>query len=111
LPFWTNNTLDHENGGFYGVLSTSNEIGNNVERSAVLCGKILSAFSQAAQKYQQKSYLDVTKWSYQYLVTQFGDDTFDGIYWSLDRLGQPVMDHKHTYDPVHVGNSELSTPK
>ena len=97
LPFWANNTLDRENGGFYGALSSSNEINNKIERSAVLCGRILWTFSQATLKYQQETHLDVAKWAHQYLSSRFWDDTFEGIYWSLDREGKPVMDRKHTY--------------
>lgn len=97
LPFWMNHTLDRENGGFYGAVTNDLRIRNQVERSAVLCSRILWTFSTAAQLYGEESYLNTAHWAFDYLSNRFWDEQHQGVYWSLDRHGQPVNDRKHTY--------------
>ena len=97
LPFWRDHLPDRENGGFYGAISSSNQIQNDVERSAVLCSRILWTFSKAANKYSDPSYLEIADWAWQSLTGSFWDEQFGGIYWSIDKRGNPVMDRKHTY--------------
>ena len=97
LPFWMNHTLDQENKGFYGAVTNKHLVQNQVERSAVLCGRILWTFSTAARLYSDSSYLQVADWVFDYLSTRFWDDQYQGVYWSLDLNGLPVQDRKHTY--------------
>lgn len=97
LLFWMNNTLDRENGGFYGAITNNRMIQNQVERSAVLCGRILWTFSTAAMIYKDNEYREVADWAYEYLTTRFWDDRDQGVFWSINRHGQPIQDRKHTY--------------
>jgi mannobiose 2-epimerase len=97
LPFWMQHTLDHENGGFYGAVTNDLHIRNQVERSAVLCSRILWTFSTAARLYGEESYLRTARWAFDYLSERFWDGQYEGIYWSLDRHSRPVNDRKHTY--------------
>ena len=41
LPFWSTQTIDAENGGFYGALTNDLRIKNDAPRSAVLTARIL----------------------------------------------------------------------
>lgn len=97
LPFWMQHTLDHENGGFYGAVTNDLHVHNQVERSAVICSRILWTFSTAARLYGEETYFHTAQWAFDYLTAFFWDEQFQGIYWSLDRYGRPVNDRKHTY--------------
>jgi mannobiose 2-epimerase len=97
LPFWMKHTLDHENGGFYGCVSNDLQVDNTVERSAVLCARILWTFSKAYGIYKDEQYLRVARHACDYLTRRFWDSDFSGVYWALDALGNPINDRKHTY--------------
>ena len=97
LLFWEQHTLDRENGGFYGAVTNDLRIRNQVERSAVLCSRILWTFSTAARLYGEESYLRTAKWAFDYLSSRFWDEQYQGIYWSLDGHGRPFNNRKHTY--------------
>ncbi len=97
LPFWINHAVDHENGGFFGALTNSGRAHNQVERSAVLCSRILWTFSTAARIYNDPACLQMAHWAFTELSTRFYDPVHQGIYWSINHLGNPVNDRKHTY--------------
>lgn len=97
LPYWMKNTPDRLNGGFYGALTNNNQVHNEVERSAVLNSRILWTFSTAARIYQDETYLSTAKWAMQALMQHFWDSKHEGIYWSVDAVGNPVNDRKHVY--------------
>jgi mannobiose 2-epimerase len=97
LPFWLNHTVDRENGGFYGAITNDLQIQNDVERSLVLCARILWTFSAAYRKYSDPSYLEMARHAYRYLTEKFLDRTHGGMFWWLDRSGRPINDRKQTY--------------
>ncbi len=97
LPFWMQHTLDRENGGFYGAVTNDLRVDNEIERSAVLCSRILWTFSTAASLYGDESCLRTARWAFDYLSSHFWDEQNQGMYWSLDWRGLPVNDRKHTY--------------
>ena len=97
LPFWMNHTLDRQKGGFFGALSNDLQIFDEVERSAILNSRILWTFSKAALVYPEESYLQTAEWAFKYLTAYFWDETYQGIFWSLNHQGQPANERKHTY--------------
>lgn len=97
LPYWMDHTLDRQNGGFYGAVGVDGTVKYEVERNAVLCARILWTFSTAGRIFQDDAYKEVADWAFQELSTRFWDSKSQGIYWSIDRNGQPVQDRKHTY--------------
>ena len=97
LPFWMANSPDRENGGFFGAVTNDRIAQNQVERSAVLCGRLLWTFSTAAKMYPDASYLKAADWFFDYLSTRFWDPQYQGVYWSIDKHGRPIQDRKHTY--------------
>ena len=97
LPFWLNHAVDPVNGGFYGAITNDLQIHNEVERSLVLCARILWTFSAVYSRYKDPSYLDMAHHAYAYLIDKFSDREYGGMYWWLDKNGSPVNDRKQTY--------------
>ena len=97
LAYWKAKPLDLKNGGFFGAITNENEIHNAVERSAVLCGRLLWTFSTAYAVERNGDYLMVASWFYDYLSAYFWDTKYEGIFWSLLEDGTPHNDRKHTY--------------
>ena len=97
LPFWSEKTLDHENGGFYGALTNDLRIENDVPRSAVLTARILWTFSAAYRRYGDPVYRQTAQRAYDYITRHFVDKDHSGVYWTVDRHGKPVDDRKHIY--------------
>ena len=97
LPFWMNHSPDKVNGGFYGALTNDLEIHNEVPRSAILCARILWTYATAYRKLGNREYLDMAGWAYHALRDTFFDAEYGGVYWSVDKQGQPVFDRKHHY--------------
>ena len=97
LPFWSEKTVDHKNGGFYGALTNDLRIDNTMPRSAVLTARILWTFSAAYRRYGDTIYVQTAQRAYAYIRRRFVDDTYGGVYWTVDRHGQPIEDRKHVY--------------
>jgi cellobiose epimerase len=97
LPFWIQHTVDRENGGFYGALSTDLHVLNDVPRSLVLTARILWAYSAAYRADPRPEYLEMARHAFDYLSTRFYDDQHGGFYWTLDKTGAVVNDRKQTY--------------
>ncbi len=97
LPFWIAHTVDWANGGFYGALTNDLTVDNEVERSAVLCGRVLWTYATAYRRYGDPAYLRMARHAFAYLTGPFLDREHGGIYWSVDRSGTPLLDRKHIY--------------
>jgi cellobiose epimerase len=97
LPFWMAHAVDRENGGFYGALSNDLHIDNDVERTAVVCARILWTYAAAYRRYGDDAYRQMARHAYDYLTGPFWDGQYGGIYWSIDRTGTPLLDRKHVF--------------
>ena len=97
LPFWINHTVDHENGGFYGALTNDLQILNDVERSSVLCARILWTYSAAYQQFPRPEYLEMARHAYDYLLRVFWDAQHGGVYWTADKTGHLLNGRKQSY--------------
>lgn len=97
LPYWLKTAPDHENGGFFGAVYNDGRIDNNVPRTAVTCARILWTFSHASIQYQKEEYLQIAQRAFDYLNSAFWDKEYQGLFWSVDRQGNPVSDRKQYY--------------
>jgi mannobiose 2-epimerase len=97
LPFWIKYTVDHANGGFYGAVSNDLRVLNDVERSLVLCARILWTYAAAYRANPRPEYLEMAQHAYAYLTTRFYDEQHGGFYWTLDQHGAPINDRKQSY--------------
>lgn len=97
LPWWMQHTLDHQNGGFYGAVTNDLRVLNDVPRSVVLCARMLWTYSAAYRAYPDEAYLQTARHAFDYLTTRFWDAEYGGVYWMIDKNGQPVEDRKQLY--------------
>ncbi len=97
LPFWATYTVDEENGGFYGALTNDLQVLNDAPRSAVLTARILWTFAAAYRTTGEECYGAIARRAYDYILAYFRDPVHSGVYWAVDRHGQPVDDRKHAY--------------
>lgn len=97
LPFWPAHVVDRVNGGFHGAVANDLRVRDEEPRSAVLCARILWIFSAAYRRTGLEQHLSMARWAYDYLTRVFWDKDFGGLYWQVDRWGNPVFDRKHHY--------------
>jgi mannobiose 2-epimerase len=97
LPFWMTYAVDEVNGGFVGALENDRTVQNDVPRSAILCARILWTFAAAARRFKDPAYDRMAQRAFRYLRDVFWDRQFGGIYWHVDRYGNPLSDRKHSY--------------
>ena len=105
LPFWLDKMQDHENGGFYGRIDGNGQLHPEAEKGAILNARILWAFSAAYRFFSHKSYesheaqlyLEAATRAKRYIIDQFIDPEYGGIYWSVDYKGRPLDTKKQFY--------------
>lgn len=97
LPFWSSVALDSERGGIHGSVSNDLRIDDSVERTAVLCARVLWAFSASAHQFDDARYLATAQHAYHYLMAHFLDPIHGGVLWSVDADGAVVKDRKQIY--------------
>ena len=61
LPYWMNNMLDHDNGGFFGRIDGNEKLHKQADKGAVLNTRILWTFSAAYRVFKQPEYLNIAK--------------------------------------------------
>jgi len=97
LSFWMQRALDRENGGYFGALTNDLVVDNDVPRSAVVAARILWTFSAAYRAFREPALIAAARHAYAYLTGPVWDEKYGGVYWQVDRLGNPVNDRKHIY--------------
>ncbi|MDF1514699.1 MAG: AGE family epimerase/isomerase [Anaerolineae bacterium] len=97
LPFWINNTVDKENGGFYGEVSNHLVVNTGATKGSLLNSRILWTFSAAYRRYKNQACLDMAQYAYHALIELFWDDTYDGLYWEISSDGKPLKTRKQIY--------------
>ncbi len=95
--WWVNNTVDHENGGFWGAIDNADNPNKKASKGIILNTRILWFFSEAARHYSDASYLEMAKRAYHYLTEHFDDTVHGGVIWELDFTGGPISGKKQTY--------------
>ncbi len=96
LPFWIENMVDPQ-GGFYGRISGEGVLFADAPKGAVLNARILWTFAAAYRLYRDEKYLEMATRAKDYLLTNFYDHTYGGVYWSLTADGRPLDTKKQFY--------------
>jgi mannobiose 2-epimerase len=96
LDYWTNHTVDEENGGFYGKISSKNKVDAEAPKGSVLNARILWSFS-AAHNLNPINGIELADHAYHYIVDHLIDKDYGGVYWTADYKGQPADTKKQVY--------------
>ena len=98
FPFWTSDYIrDPENGGYFGTVTLQMERVNDIDRSLVLYGRMVYAFSNAYRFFGGERYAECAKYTFDYLVDKFWDPEFGGAYASVKTDGTPASTDKSPY--------------
>jgi len=97
LPFWIENTVDRQNGGFYGEVTGEKVVVPAAPKGGILCSRILWTFSHAYLVYHKLEYLQMADHAYQFLLDHLWDPVYGGVFWSVTSQGEPLDTRKHTY--------------
>ncbi|MEB0260094.1 MULTISPECIES: AGE family epimerase/isomerase [unclassified Mucilaginibacter] len=97
LNYWIDNTVDEEDGGFYGKIDNDNQLIPESPKGSVLNARILWSFSAAYNHQPNKKYLELANRAYTYITYYFIDAEYGGVYWSVDHLGNPLDTKKQVY--------------
>ena len=97
LPFWLNNAIDAEYGGFRGQVGNDLTVDTNAGKGSILNARILWTFAKAYSVYRDPIYLAAARRAYDYICSHFWDDQFGGVYWMVDPPGQPLDPRKRIY--------------
>ena len=95
--WWLKNTVDHEQGGFYGEVAADNVPVKNASKGIILNSRILWFFSEAARELQADKYRQAARRAYDYIANYFFDKEYGGVYWELDAQGNPINTKKQVY--------------
>jgi len=97
LSFWINRMQDDVNGGFYGTIDGDGVLIPDAPKGAVMHARILWTFSAAYRLLGKDEYLAMAVRAKDYLLKQFYDHQYGGIYWSLNADGTPLDTKKQFY--------------
>ena len=97
LSYWAKNTCDNVNGGFIGRIDENNTSYPDAPKGSVLNSRILWAFSSAYVVKKNEENLHLAKVAYNYIIANFIDKEYGGIYWSLNAKGEPLDTKKQIY--------------
>lgn len=97
LDYWSDRTVDHENGGFYGRINGKDELIPTHNKGSILNARILWAFSSAYRVLGNKEYLELAHRAKNYIIEHFWDRNLAGVFWMLDYNGNPVDKKKQIY--------------
>ncbi len=97
LAFWPEETIDQENGGFYGEMTNDLSIVEKAPKGLILNARLLWTYSLAYRELGDKSYLALINRAYSYLTNNFWDKEYSGMYWMLDYQGKPLDTKKQIY--------------
>src|SRR5690554_5820054 len=78
-------------------MSNDNQVINKADKGLILNARILWTFSLAYRKLKNEDYLRFCRRAYDYLLNNFWDDEYSGVYWMLDYQGNPVDEKKQIY--------------
>lgn len=97
LPFWAEQTVDREQGGFYGWITNDLKIDREAPKGSVLNARILWSFSAAFRVWPDPLYREMADRAYGYLLEHFWDEEHSGLVWMVDHKGAFLDARKQTY--------------
>ncbi len=110
LPYWVENAVDEENGGFLGQIRQNGEPVRDAPKASVLNARILWTFATAHRRLGDDRFRELAERAHSYLTEHFWDPVHGGVFWSVDNRGHPLETRKQTYAQAFAlyGLSEYS---
>lgn len=97
LPYWENNVIDTQNGGFVGRITHDNSIDDTASKGLIMNARLLWTYSAIYRRFRRKILKELADRAYSYILSHFFDSTHGGFYWMLDPEGKVQDDRKHLY--------------
>ncbi|UII80360.1 AGE family epimerase/isomerase [Flagellimonas sp. CMM7] len=97
LNYWQKHSKDDLYGGFIGKVDSFNNRVSKAPKSVILNTRILWTFSRACNFYKDSRYDGECERAFDYLLNNFKDYEFGGVFWELDHLGSPIETRKQVY--------------
>lgn len=98
LDWWSYRMIDLEHGGFLGRVDGHGTAVPQAPKGVILNARILWTFSAAARAYpDRKFYVHLAGRAQDYLLKNFFDGPFGGVFWMLDAFGNPLETKKQIY--------------
>ncbi|WET01596.1 AGE family epimerase/isomerase [Flavobacterium sp. YJ01] len=89
LNYWSEQTVDNQNGGFVGQIDFNDHQIANAEKGSVLNARILWTFSASYQTTKNENHKNLAKRAFEYLAANFYDTQFGGLFWSINEDKTP----------------------
>ena len=96
-PFWLQHAPDEKYGGFRGWITNDLQVDEEAEKGIILNSRILWTFAHAFRTERKQAFRHVAERAFSYLTDKFVDQTYGGVYWTLDYRGQPLETKKRVY--------------
>ncbi len=89
LNYWSERTIDDQNGGFVGQIDFNDHLIANAEKGSVLNARILWTFSASYQTTKNENHKKLAKRAFEFLSAYFYDTQFGGLFWSINEDKTP----------------------
>lgn len=99
IPFWQS-LKDNEYGGYYGQVDFDLSVDPTATKGCIINSRILRFFSTAYLNNGGEILLDDAEHAYNFLINNFIDEEYGGVYWSLKHDGTVEDNSKHLYNQV-----------
>lgn len=95
-PFWLK-LIDEKNGGFYGEVDYNLQVNKDSIKGGIQTSRILWFFSAQYCATKNEECKKAATHAYKFLRDKLSDNEFYGVYWMVDKEGNPVDTRKHVY--------------
>ncbi|WP_286967741.1 AGE family epimerase/isomerase [Flavobacterium sp. UBA4854] len=89
LKYWSERTIDDQNGGFVGQIDFNDHIITNAEKGSVLNARILWTFSASYTTTKNENHKKLAERAFEFLAAYFYDTKFGGLFWSINEDKTP----------------------
>lgn len=97
LPYWSGKMVDYVHGGFYGRISSTDQVFPDEDKGGILNARILWTYSSAYRVLKDTAYLRLATRAKNYIITHFIDKEFGGAFRSVKSNGEPSDTRKQIY--------------
>jgi mannose 2-epimerase len=98
LPFWVNNAIDHEKGGFLSYFDRDGNPTGKTDKTLICQLRMIFTFASAHRAgYGSGEYLQAAQQGVEFVIDHFWDKQYGGWYWIADRNGTILHENKVMY--------------